>query len=148
MVGGFWRDVELPDPQDTFDEVEKKIAEKMGFRASSDERYKILEMHVDLDLPDDPYGSKDDKGEATGIAVPYIVTIEKQTQTILAIRRNWRPEDDTYQKRNHFVHYGYIPGFGFYCLLVRSLTFPVDLRPRDSESKATILPFRQRSSGT
>ena len=115
MVGGFWRDVELPDPQDTFDEVEKKIAEKMGFRASSDERYKILEMHVDLDLPDDPYGSKDDKGEATGIAVPYIVTIEKQTQTILAIRRNWRPEDDTYQKRNHFVHYGYIPGFGFYC---------------------------------
>ena len=115
QVAGFYRDIELPDPQDTFDEVEKKIAEKMGFRASSDERYKILEMHVDLDLPDDPYGSKDDKGEATGIAVPYIVTVEKQTKTILAIRRNWHPEDETYQKRNHFVHYGYIPGFGFYC---------------------------------
>jgi len=115
MVAGFWRDIDLPDPQDTFDEVEKKIAEKMGFRASSDERYKILEMHVDLDLPDDPYGFKDDKGEAAGIAVPYIVTVEKQTQTILAIRRNWRPEDETYRKRNHFVHYGYIPGFGFYC---------------------------------
>jgi hypothetical protein len=115
MVAGFYRDIELPDPQDTFDEVEKKIAEKMGFRASSDERYKILEMHVDLALDDDPYGFKDDKGEATGIAVPYIVTVEKQTQTILAIRRNWRPEDETYRKRNHFVHYGYIPGFGFYC---------------------------------
>ena len=115
QVAGFWRDVELPDPQDTFDEVEKKIAEKMGFRASSDERYKILEMHVDLDLPDDPYGFKDEEGKTAGIAVPYIVTVEKQTQTILAIRRNWRPEDETYQKRNHFVHYGYIPGFGFYC---------------------------------
>ena len=115
QVAGFYRDIELPDPQDTFDEVEKKIAEKMGFRASSDDRYKILEMHVDLVLEDDPYGDTDKDGEPTGVAVPYIVTIEKQTQTILAIRRNWRPEDDLKQKRNHFVHYGYIPGFGFYC---------------------------------
>ena len=112
MVGGFYKDVELTDPQDTFDEVEKKIAEKMGFRASTDERYKILEMHVDLDLPG--YEDKDDDGEPTGIALPYVVTIEKQTQTVLAIRRNWHPEDDTKQKRNHFVHYSYIPGFGFY----------------------------------
>jgi hypothetical protein len=113
QVAGFYRDIELPDPQDTFDEVEKKIAEKMGFRASTDDRYKILEMHVDLDL--EGYEDKDEDGEATGIALPYVVTIEKQTNTILAIRRNWRPEDDSKQKRNHFVHYGYIPGFGFYC---------------------------------
>ena len=112
QVAGFWRDVELPDPQDTFDEVEKKIAEKMGFRASSDERYKILEMHVDLDLSG--YEDKDEDGNETGIALPYVVTIEKQTQTILAIRRNWHPEDDNRQKRNHFVHYSYVPGFGFY----------------------------------
>jgi len=113
QVAGFYCDVELPDPTDTFDEVEKKIAEKMGFRASTDERYKILEMHVDIDLPG--YEDKDDDGELTGIALPYVVTIEKQTQTVLAIRRNWNPDDDTKQKRNHFVHYGYIPGFGFYC---------------------------------
>lgn len=112
MVAGFYKDVDLPDPQDTFDEVEKKIAEKMGFRASSDERYKVLEMHVDLDLPG--FEDKDEDGEPTGIALPYVVTIEKQTQTILAIRRNWNPDDDTKQKRNHFVHYPYIPGFGFY----------------------------------
>ena len=111
QVAGFWRDVEMGDPVDTFDEVEKKIAEKMGFRASTDDRYKILEMHVDLDLPG--YEHEED-GEKTGIALPYVVTIEKSTQTVLAIRRNWYPEDETYQKRNHFVHYSYIPGFGFY----------------------------------
>jgi hypothetical protein len=113
QVAGFYRDIELPDPQDTFDEVEKKIAEKMGFRASTDDRYKILEMHVDMDL--EGYEDKDEDGEPTGIALPYVITIEKQTNTILAIRRNWRPEDESKQKRNHFVHYGYIPGFGFYC---------------------------------
>jgi hypothetical protein len=112
QVAGFYADVELGDPVDSFDEVEKKIAEKMGFRASSDDRYKILEMHVDLDLPG--YEDKDDDGEPTGIALPYVVTIEKGTQTVLAIRRNWNPDDDTKQKRNHFVHYSYIPGFGFY----------------------------------
>jgi len=112
QVAGFYRDVDLPDPQDTFDEVEKKIAEKMGFRASTDDRYKLLEMQVDLDLPG--YEDEED-GKPTGIALPYVVTIEKQTGTVLSIRRNWRPEDETKQKRNHFVHYGYIPGFGFYC---------------------------------
>jgi len=69
-------------------------------------------MQVELDL--DGYEHKDDNGEPTGIALPYIVTIEKGTNTILAIRRNWRPDDDLQQKRQHFVHYGYIPGFGFY----------------------------------
>ena len=113
QVAGFYRDVDMPDPQDTFDEVEKKIAEKMGFQATSDDRYKILEMHVDLDLPG--YEDEGENNEPTGIALPYVVTIEKQTQTILAIRRNWHPDDPLKGKRNHFVHYGYIPGFGFYC---------------------------------
>jgi hypothetical protein len=112
QVAGFYRDVELPEPQDTFDEVEKKIAEKMGFRASSDDRYKILEIHVDLDLQN--YEDKDDKGEPTGVALPYVVTIEKSSQTVLAVRRNWNPDDDNKLKRQHFVHYPYIPGFGFY----------------------------------
>jgi hypothetical protein len=112
QVAGFWRDVELPEPVDSFDEVEKKIAEKMGFRATTDDRYKILEMQVDLDLPG--YEDVDEDGEPTGIALPYIITIEKANGTVLAIRRNWRPEDEHKKKRNHFVHYPYIPGFGFY----------------------------------
>ena len=107
QVSGFYRDIELGAPDNTLDEVEKKIAEKLGFRATTDNRYKLLEMQVELDLPgyEDP----------DGIALPYIVTIEKGSGTILSIRRNWRPEDETKQKRNHFVHYGYVPGFGFYC---------------------------------
>lgn len=112
QVAGFYRDVELGEPNNNLDEVEKKIAEKMGFRASSDDRYKFLEMHVELDLPG--YEHEDD-GELTGIALPYVVTIEKGSQTIVAIRRNWEEGDETYQKRQHFVHYGYVPGFGFYC---------------------------------
>ena len=112
QVAGFYRDVELGDPQDSFDEVEKKIAEKMGFRASQDDRYKLLEMHVDIDL--EGYEDKDEDGEPTGIALPYVVTIEKSTMTILAIRRNWNSDDELRKKRNHFVHYPYIPGFGFY----------------------------------
>jgi hypothetical protein len=113
QVNGFYRDVDLGDPVAALDEVEKKIAEKLGFRASSDDRFKILEMHVDLDLPG--FEDTDDNGQPTGIALPYVVTIEKGTGTILAIRRNWQPDDKTHQKRQHFVHYGYIPGFGFYC---------------------------------
>jgi len=112
QVAGFYRDIELPDPVDSFDEVEKKIAEKMGFRATTDDRYKILEMQVDLDLPG--YEDEED-GKPTGIALPYIVTIDKSNGIVLAIRRNWRPEDEHKKKRSHFVHYGYIPGFGFYC---------------------------------
>lgn len=112
MVAGFYRDVELQEPQNTLDDVEKKIAERMGFRATSDDRYKLLEMQVYLDLPG--YEDTDDKGKDTGIGLPYIVTIDKTSQEILAIRRNWHPDDETCQKRNHFVHYPYIPGFGFY----------------------------------
>tara|TARA_R110001592_G_scaffold44459_5_gene143035 strand:- start:1399 stop:3978 length:2580 start_codon:yes stop_codon:yes gene_type:complete len=108
----FYRDVELGDPGYDLDEVEKKIAEQMGFDATNDDRYKILEMNVDLDLE----GYEDeDGGEKTGIALPYVVTIDKGTTEILAIRRNWKQEDNLKTRRQHFVHYGYIPGFGFYC---------------------------------
>lgn len=111
QASGFYRDIELPEPVNTLDEVEKKIAEKMGFRATTDDRYKLLEMHVDLVLPDDKLAKDETK---SGIAVPYVVTIDKGTQTVLSIRRNWDPDDDRKTKRNHFVHYCYIPGFGFY----------------------------------
>jgi hypothetical protein len=113
QVAGFYRDIDLGDPVMVMDEVEKKIAEKMGFRATTDDRFKLLEMHVDLDLPG--YEHKDEDGKPTGIALPYVVTIEKGTSNVLSIRRNWQPDDKTHAKRNHFVHYGYIPGFGFYC---------------------------------
>jgi len=113
QVAGFYRDVDLGTPDNVMDEVEKKIAEKLGFRATSDDRYKVLEMHVDLDLPG--YEHKDEDGKPTGIALPYVVTIEKGSNTVLSIRRNWEPDDETHQKRQHFVHYGYVPGFGFYC---------------------------------
>jgi hypothetical protein len=111
QASGFYRDVEMAEPSDTLDEIEKAIAEKMGFRASSDDRYKLLEMHVDLVIEDDKFAKDEAKA---GIAVPYVVTIDKSSQTILAIRRNWNPDDELKQKRNHFVHYGYVPGFGFY----------------------------------
>jgi hypothetical protein len=112
QVSGFYCDIDLGEPNNELDEVEKKIAEKMGFRATSDNRYKLLEMNVNLDLPG--YEHKDESGEPTGIALPYVVTIEKGSMKCLAIRRNWRPEDKKYAKRQHFVHYGYVPGFGFY----------------------------------
>ena len=107
QVDGFYRDIPLGDPENTLDDVEKKIAEKLGFRATVDSRYKLYEIQVDLDLP----GYEDENG----IALPYIVTVEKSSQKVLAIRRNWRPEDKLQHKRSHFVHYGYVPGFGFYC---------------------------------
>ena len=113
QVDGFYLDIDLGEPENNLDEVEKKIAEKMGFKATSDDRYKILEMNVNLDL--EGFEHKDEDGEPTGIALPYIVTVEKGSQKCLAIRRNWRPEDKKHQKRQHYVHYGYVPGFGFYC---------------------------------
>ena len=112
QVAGFYRDIDLGEPDNILDEVEKKIAEKLGFRATSDDRYKILEMHVDLDLPG--FEHEDEDGKETGIALPYVVTIEKGSNEVLAIRRNWEPDDESCKKRQHFVHYGYVPGFGFY----------------------------------
>jgi hypothetical protein len=112
QYAGFYKDVDLGDPIRVMDEVEKQKAEDQGFSASMDERFQLLEMHVSLDLKD--YPDVDDDNNETGIALPYVVTIEKGTGTILAIRRNWREDDKLKQKRQHFVHYGYIPGFGFY----------------------------------
>jgi len=112
QVAGFYRDVDLGDPIVIMDEVEKQKAKDQGFAATVDNRFQLLEMHVDLDL--DGYADEDEDGEATGIALPYVVTMEKGTNTILAVRRNWLEDDKLKARRQHFVHYGYIPGFGFY----------------------------------
>ena len=109
---GFYSDVDLGEPSTELDDIEKQKAEEQGLSATQDNRYRILEMHVDLDLPG--FEDKDKKGEPTGIALPYVVTIEKATGTVLAIRRNWYEDDELNTKRQHFVHYQYIPGFGFY----------------------------------
>jgi len=109
---GFYKDIDLGEADYDLDEVEKKIAEQMGFDATNDDRYKILEMNVNLDL--EGYEDEDKNGK-TGIALPYVVTIDKGTTEILAIRRNWNQDDSMKKRREHFVHYGYIPGFGFYC---------------------------------
>lgn len=112
QASGFYRDVDLPDPVNSMDEVEQKISEQLGFRAETDDRYKLLEMHVDLVIEDDDYRDKEEND--LQIALPYVVTIDKQTETVLSIRRNWNPDDKKKLKRNHFVHYSYVPGFGFY----------------------------------
>jgi hypothetical protein len=113
QVAGFYADIDLGEPNNMLDEVEKKIAEKMGFRALSDDRYKILEINVELDL--EGHEHTDKNGEPTGIGLPYIVTIEHGSMKCLAIRRNWKQGDKLHTKRQHYVHYGYVPGFGFYC---------------------------------
>ena len=112
QAAGFYSDVDLGEPSSELDDVEKQKAKEQGFSATSDNRFRILEMHVELDLPG--YEDKDKKGKPTGIALPYVVTIEKGTGVILSIRRNWREDDELQTKRMHFVHYQYIPGFGFY----------------------------------
>ena len=109
---GFYSDVDLGEPTHELDDIEKQKAEEQGMSALNDDRFRILEMHVDLDLPG--YEHKDKKGRPTGIALPYVVTIEKGTRKVLAIRRNWYEDDELHTKRQHFVHYQYIPGFGFY----------------------------------
>jgi len=109
---GFYSDVDLGEPSHELDDIEKQKAEEQGMSALNDDRFRILEMHVDLDLPG--YEHKDKKGKETGIALPYVVTVEKGTRKILAIRRNWYEDDELHSKRQHFVHYQYIPGFGFY----------------------------------
>jgi hypothetical protein len=109
---GFYMDVDLGDPSYELDDIEKQKAEEMGMSALQDDRFRVLEMHVDLDLKG--YEHENKKGEKTGIALPYVVTVEKATSKILAIRRNWYEGDELHTKRQHFVHYQYIPGFGFY----------------------------------
>jgi hypothetical protein len=109
---GFYSDVDLGEPTSELDDIEKQKAEEMGMSAVQDDRFRILEMHVDLDLKGYEHVDKD--GEMTGIALPYVVTVEKGTQKVLAVRRNWYEDDELHIKRQHFVHYQYIPGFGFY----------------------------------
>ena len=111
---GFYRDVDLGEPVRTIDEVEKQKNTETGLSATMDDRFQLLEMHVELDLEDDPARDVDENNQPTGIALPYVVTIEKGTMNVLSVRRNWLKDDPLRLKRQHFVHYGYIPGFGFY----------------------------------
>ena len=108
QVAGFYRDVDLGDPVHIFTDVEKKKAEEQGYSLTDDDRYQLLEIHADFDLP----GFEDEDG----IALPYVITIERGTQEVLSIRRNWEEDDDNRLKRQHFVQYTYIPGFGAYGL--------------------------------
>ncbi len=108
QVAGFYRDVELGEPQVIHTDIEKKKAEDQGFTLTDDDRYQILELHVDYDLPG--YEDEDE------IALPYVVTIDRGTNKVLAIRRNRNPDDKRKLKRDHFVQYTYIPGFGAYGL--------------------------------
>ena len=112
QYAGFYLDTELGEPIVELDDIEKQKAEENGMSAIQDDRFRLLEMHVMLDL--EGFEDKDEDGEETGIALPYVVTIEKGTRKVLAIRRNWYEDDPLKLKRQHFVHYQYIPGFGFY----------------------------------
>jgi hypothetical protein len=109
---GFYADIDLGEPSYELDDIEKQKAEEQGMTAIQDDRYRMLEIHVDLDLKGHEHKNK--KGQPTGIALPYVVTIEKGTRNVLAIRRNWYEGDELHLKRQHFVHYQYVPGFGFY----------------------------------
>jgi hypothetical protein len=108
QVSEFYRDVDLGEPQSFFSDIEKKKAEDQGYSLTDDERYQVYEIHVDYDLP----GYEDEDG----IALPYVVTIDRGTNEVLAIRRNWNEDDKQKLKRQHFVQYTYIPGFGAYGL--------------------------------
>jgi len=112
QVSGFYRDIELGEPVFIQTDIEKHKADQQGYKVSDDDRYQILEIHADLDI--EGYEDKDEDGEPTGIALPYVVTIERGTGEVLAIRRNWNLDDKRKLKRQHFVDYIYIPGFGFY----------------------------------
>ena len=113
QAAGFYRDVELGDPVSFFSDVEEAKAEQSGVSLTSDDRYTVLEIHADLNI-DGVDGA--DNEDSLQVAKPYVVTLEKGTGEILAIRRNWNPDDSLTLKRQHFVHYAYVPGFGFYGL--------------------------------
>ncbi len=104
QVNGFYSSIDLGDPGFVRTSIQKKKDEVEGVDISEDDRYELLEMHVEYDLGEDP----------NQIALPYVITIERNSMQILSIYRNWKENDDLKRKRNHFVHYTYIPGFGFY----------------------------------
>ncbi len=113
QVAGFYSDIDLPPPAPDISEIQQKYNRLTGDSENYefDNRHVLLEMHVDIDL----IGFEDsDRGEPTGIALPYVVTIDKSSRTILAVRRNWYEDDPKKLKRDHYVHYQYLPGLGFY----------------------------------
>ena len=113
QVAGFYSDIDLPPPAPDISEIQQKYNRLTGDSENYefDNRHTLLEMHVDIDL----IGFEDtDRGAPTGIALPYVVTIDKSSRTILAIRRNWYEDDPKKLKRDHYVHYQYLPGLGFY----------------------------------
>jgi hypothetical protein len=110
QAAGFYRDVDLGEPVQFHTDIEKKKAEEGGYSLTQDDRYAIYEIHVDM------YLEGVDNEDEDELPKPYVITIDKGTGDILAIRRNWNPEDPLYLKRQHFVHYVYVPGFGFYGL--------------------------------
>jgi hypothetical protein len=109
QAAGFYRDVDLGDPEPYHSDIEERKAEEGGFSINEDNRFALYEIHVDLVID-----GIDDSDE--DIAKPYIITIERGTNEVLAIRRNWNEDDPLTLKRQHFVHYVYVPGFGFYGL--------------------------------
>ena len=109
---GFYRDIDIGEPNKNIDEIQKRKDEETGFAATHDDRFLLLEIHVELSIPGDEHKDKD--GNPTAIERPYVVTIIKDTGAVLSIRRNWLEGDLTHQARQHFVHYQYIPGFGAY----------------------------------
>ena len=110
QASGFYRDIELGEPVTFHTDIEKKKAEEGGWSLTQDDRYAIYEIHVDWCIE----GIDDEEDD--DLPKPYVITIDKGTNEVLAIRRNWNPEDPLYLKRQHFVHYVYVPGFGFYGL--------------------------------
>ena len=109
MAAGFYRDCELGEPVQFHTDIEKKKAEEGGYTLQDDDRYALLEVHANLCID----GVDDEEND---LAKPYVITIDKGTGKVLAVRRNWDEEDPLMLKRNHFVHYVYVPGFGFYGL--------------------------------
>ena len=112
MNAGFYKEVELGEPSKFTSDIQERKDKETGFSASYDDRFEIYESHVDLDIPG--YEDLDEDDEPTGIALPYVVTMIRGTNEVLAIRRNWKEEDPLKLKRHHFVHYQYIPGYGAY----------------------------------
>jgi hypothetical protein len=106
QVAGFYKDVELGEPARVHTDVEKKKADEQGYSLTDDDRYQIYEIQIDYNLPG--YEDEDE------IALPYIISIDKGTSKVLSIYRNWEEEDTLKIKRQHFVQYDYIPGFGAY----------------------------------
>lgn len=109
QASGFYRDVDMGDPVPYHSDIEEKKAEEGGYSLTDDDRYAIYEVHADLVI--EGFDDSDD-----GIAKPYIVSIERGSGTVLSVRRNWNEGDPLTLKRQHFVHYVYVPGFGFYGL--------------------------------